>query len=106
MSALRVVNSANRVTIAAGRLEATWAGVLSSKAPSRDLARLLLIAYLNIDDVIKIIRENDDPKPVLMKIYRLSDAQAEAILQLRLRHLARLEEMKITAEYFIQEVCP
>lgn len=58
----------------------------------------LLIAYLNIDDVIKIIRENDDPKPVLMKIYRLSDAQAEAILQLRLRHLARLEEMKITTE--------
>ena len=58
----------------------------------------LLIAYLNIDDVIKIIRENDEPKPVLVKIYRLSDTQAEAILQLRLRHLARLEEMKIQTE--------
>jgi len=58
----------------------------------------LLIAYLNIDEVIKIIRENDAPKPVLVKIYRLSDTQAEAILQLRLRHLARLEEMKIQTE--------
>ncbi|HLT89743.1 MAG TPA: DNA topoisomerase IV subunit A [Woeseiaceae bacterium] len=58
----------------------------------------LLIAYLNIDEVIAIIRKEDEPKPVLMKKFRLSDAQAEAILNLRLRHLAKLEEMKIRAE--------
>ena len=54
----------------------------------------LLIAYLNIDAVIKIIREEDEPKPVLMKRFKLSDIQAEAILNLRLRNLAKLEEMK------------
>lgn len=58
----------------------------------------LLVAYLNIDKVIKIIREEDDPKPVLMKRFKLSDGQTEAILNLRLRNLARLEEMKIKAE--------
>jgi len=58
----------------------------------------LLIAYLNIDAVIKIIRTEDDPKPVLRKRFKLTDAQAEAILELRLRHLARLEEMKIKGE--------
>ena len=58
----------------------------------------LLIAYLNIDEVIAIIRENDEPKPVLMKRFKLSDIQAEAILELKLRHLARLEEMKIRGE--------
>ncbi len=58
----------------------------------------LLIAYLNVDEVIRIIRREDEPKPVLMKKFRLSDAQAEAILNLRLRHLAKLEEMKIRAE--------
>ncbi|MGH8223387.1 MAG: DNA topoisomerase IV subunit A, partial [Woeseiaceae bacterium] len=58
----------------------------------------LLIAYLNIDEVIRIIRKEDEPKPVLMKRFKLSDTQAEAILNLRLRHLARLEEMKIRAE--------
>ncbi|MDL2269730.1 DNA topoisomerase IV subunit A [Desulfosarcina sp. OttesenSCG-928-A07] len=57
-----------------------------------------LIAYLNIDEVIRIIRTEDDPKPVLMARFSLSDAQAEAILQLRLRHLAKLEEMKIRGE--------
>jgi topoisomerase IV subunit A len=67
------------------------------------LARLhilegLLIAYLNIDEVIRIIRENDEPKPVLMKRFGLTDAQAEAILELKLRHLARLEEIKIRGE--------
>src|SRR5690606_22311045 len=51
-----------------------------------------------IDEVIAIIRKEDEPKPVLMKKFRLSDAQAEAILNLRLRHLAKLEEMKIRAE--------
>jgi topoisomerase-4 subunit A len=58
----------------------------------------LLIAHLNIDKVIKIIRTNDEPKPVLMKTFKLSDIQAEAILQLRLRHLARLEHIKIETE--------
>ncbi len=58
----------------------------------------LLIAYLNIDEVIKIIRNNDEPKPVLMKRFKLSDIQAEAILELKLRHLAKLEEMKIRGE--------
>jgi topoisomerase-4 subunit A len=58
----------------------------------------LLIAYLNLDEVIRIIRREDEPKPVLMKKFRLSDLQAEAILNLRLRHLAKLEEMKIRGE--------
>ena len=58
----------------------------------------LLVAYLNIDEVIAIIRSEDEPKPVLMQKFRLSDVQAEAILNLRLRHLARLEEMKIRSE--------
>ncbi|OED42409.1 DNA topoisomerase IV subunit A [Chromatiales bacterium (ex Bugula neritina AB1)] len=58
----------------------------------------LLIAYLNIDEVIAIIRQNDEPKPVLMKRFKLSDIQAESILELKLRHLARLEEMKIRGE--------
>jgi topoisomerase-4 subunit A len=58
----------------------------------------LLVAYLNIDEVIAIIREEDKPKPVLMKRFKLSDLQAEAILNLRLRNLAKLEEMKIRGE--------
>ncbi|WP_031432929.1 DNA topoisomerase IV subunit A [Methylomarinum vadi] len=67
------------------------------------LARLhilegLLIAYLNIDEVIHIIRTEDRPKPVLMERFGLTDPQAEAILELKLRHLAKLEEMKIRGE--------
>lgn len=58
----------------------------------------LLIAYLNIDEVIHIIRNEDKPKPVLMKRFNLSDTQTEAILELKLRHLAKLEEMKIKGE--------
>jgi topoisomerase IV subunit A len=58
----------------------------------------LLIAYLNVDAVIKIIRTEEKPKPVLMKRFKLTDTQAEAILELKLRHLAKLEEMKIKAE--------
>ena len=58
----------------------------------------LLVAYLNIDEVIKIIRTEDEPKPKLMKKFKLSDIQAEAILNLRLRNLAKLEEMKIRGE--------
>jgi topoisomerase-4 subunit A len=57
-----------------------------------------LIAYLNIDEVVKIIRREDEPKPVLMKRFKLSDPQAEAILELKLRYLNRLEEMQIRGE--------
>jgi topoisomerase-4 subunit A len=58
----------------------------------------LLIAYLNIDAVIRIIRTEDEPKPVLMKRFKLTELQAEAILELKLRHLAKLEEIKIRGE--------
>ena len=67
------------------------------------LARLhilegLMIAFLNIDEVIEIIRTFDEPKAELMRRFSLSDKQAEAILELKLRHLAKLEEMKIKGE--------
>lgn len=58
----------------------------------------LLIAYLDIDTVIKIIREEDQPKPVLMQHFNIDEIQAEAILELKLRHLAKLEEMEIRRE--------
>ncbi|MHA7881171.1 MAG: DNA topoisomerase IV subunit A [Saccharospirillum sp.] len=58
----------------------------------------LLIAFLNIDEVIHIIRTEDQPKQVLMERFKLSDTQAEAILELKLRQLAKLEEMKIRGE--------
>ncbi|NNC69026.1 MAG: DNA topoisomerase IV subunit A [Gammaproteobacteria bacterium] len=58
----------------------------------------LLIAYLNIDAVIKIIRTEDDPKAKLIKKFKLSEEQAEFILNLRLRNLAKIEEIKIKAE--------
>ena len=58
----------------------------------------LLIAFLNIDEVIAIIREEEKPKPVLMERFGLSDRQAESILELKLRHLAKLEEMRIRGE--------
>ena len=57
-----------------------------------------LIAYLNVDEVIRIIRTEDEPKPVLMARFGLTDVQAEAILELKLRHLNRLEEVKIRGE--------
>src|ERR1019366_179830 len=57
-----------------------------------------LIAYLNLDKVIKIIRTQDEPKPVLMKTFKLSEVQADAILNMRLRNLRKLEEMEIRAE--------
>ncbi|HET9717621.1 MAG TPA: DNA topoisomerase IV subunit A [Pseudolabrys sp.] len=57
-----------------------------------------LVAYLNLDKVIKIIRNEDEPKPVLMRTFKLSEVQAEAILNMRLRNLRRLEEMEIRAE--------
>lgn len=58
----------------------------------------LLTAYLNLDEVIRIIRSEDEPKPVLMKRFKLTEIQAEAILETKLRHLAKLEEMKIRGE--------
>jgi len=57
-----------------------------------------LAAFLNIDEVIAIIRAEDKPKPVLMKRFDLSERQAEAVLELKLRHLAKLEEIKIRGE--------
>jgi topoisomerase-4 subunit A len=57
-----------------------------------------LTAYLNIDEVIRIIRREDEPKPVLMKRFKLSELQAEAILELKLRFLNRLQEMEIRGE--------
>jgi len=57
-----------------------------------------LVAYLNLDKVIKIIRNEDEPKPVLMKSFKLSEVQADAILNMRLRNLRKLEEMEIRSE--------
>jgi len=58
-----------------------------------------LKAYLNLDEVIRIIREEDEPKPALMKRFKLTDNQAEAILNMRLRSLRKLEEMEIRGEH-------
>jgi topoisomerase-4 subunit A len=58
----------------------------------------LMAVYLNLDEVIRIIRREDEPKPVLMKRFKLSEEQVEFILETKLRHLAKLEEMKIRAE--------
>ncbi len=58
-----------------------------------------LIAFLNVDAVIKIIRETDEPKPKLMRRFKLVEVQAEAILNLRLRSLRKLEEMQLRAEH-------
>ncbi len=57
-----------------------------------------LVAYLNLDKVIKIIRNEDEPKPVLIKAFKLSEIQADAILNMRLRNLRKLEEMQIKGE--------
>ena len=58
-----------------------------------------LIAYLNIDEVIRIVRFEDDPKAKLIARFKLTDVQADAILNLRLRSLAKLEEIEIKAEH-------
>src|SRR3984957_14179229 len=58
----------------------------------------LLVVYLNLDEVIRIIRREDEPKSVLMKHFKLTEEQTEAILETKLRHLAKLEEMKIREE--------
>ena len=57
-----------------------------------------LIAYLNIDKVIKIIRTEDEPKPALIKAFKLTEVQADAILNMRLRSLRKLEEFEITED--------
>lgn len=59
----------------------------------------LLIAYLNLDEVIAIIRESEEPKPVLMQRFGLSERQTDAILDMKLRHLAKLEEMHLRADH-------
>lgn len=58
-----------------------------------------LIVFLNIDEVIRIIRESDEPRPALMKAFKLTEVQAEAILNMRLRSLRKLEEMELRREY-------
>ncbi len=58
-----------------------------------------LVVYANLDEVIKIIRDQDEPKPVLMKRFKLSELQAEAILDMRLRRLRKLDEITIREEY-------
>ena len=81
--------------------------VLTRKTKHRlgEIARRLeilggyLIAYLNLDEVIRIIREEDEPKPSLMQRFKLTDVQAEAILNMRLRALRKLEEMEIRTEH-------
>ena len=78
--------------------------VRRSKFRLQEIARRLevlggyLVAYLNLDEVIRIIREEDEPKPALMKRFTLTDVQAEAILNMRLRALRKLEEMEIRRE--------
>jgi topoisomerase-4 subunit A len=62
------------------------------------LLEALRVAFLNLDEVIRIVRTEDEPKPVLIKRFKLSEEQADYILETRLRQLARLEEMKINAE--------
>ncbi len=79
--------------------------VRRSEFRQREIARRLevlagyLIAYLNLDEVIRIIRQEDEPKPALIKRFKLTDNQAEAILNMRLRALRKLEEMEIRREH-------
>ena len=64
-----------------------------------EILQALKIAYLNIDEVIRIIREEDDPKKELISKFKINDTQAEAILNIRLRALRKLEEEQINAEH-------
>ncbi|QMT61878.1 DNA topoisomerase IV subunit A [Legionella sp. PC997] len=90
---------AYRLTVVRRRLEYRLAKVLDRI----HVLEGLLIAYLNIDEVIAIIREHEHPKQGLMARFNLSDRQAEAILEMKLRHLAKLEEIKIRGE--LNELC-
>ena len=108
---MNVIDSAGRPRVLAlDDLLRAWVQARLLQVKQRCAARLekvlrrlhilagLLIAFLNIDEVIAIIRYQDDPKAKLMERFGLSAEQAEAILELKLRHLAKLEEMKITSE--------
>ena len=90
--------AANGSTIAAR----CWCGAPSTGWPQiehrLEVLGGFLVAYLNLDKVIKIIRNEDEPKPVLMKTFKLTDVQADAILNMRLRNLRKLEEMEIKRE--------
>ncbi|KTD72432.1 DNA topoisomerase IV subunit A [Legionella tucsonensis] len=88
-----------RLTVVRRRLEYRLAKVLDRI----HVLEGLLIAYLNIDEVIAIIREQEQPKQGLIARFNLSDRQAEAILEMKLRHLAKLEEIKIRGE--LDELC-
>lgn len=83
-----------RISVVRRRLEYRLAKVLERI----HILEGLLIAYLNIDEVIAIIRQEDHPKQALMQRFQLSELQAEAILEMKLRHLAKLEEIKIRGE--------
>ncbi|MDF3034076.1 MAG: parC [Alphaproteobacteria bacterium] len=72
---------------------------LKQIADRLDVLAGYLIAYLNIDEVIRIIREEDDPKPVMMARFKLTDTQTEAILNMRLRSLRKLQEIEIRQEH-------
>jgi topoisomerase IV subunit A len=72
---------------------------LNEIAKRLDVLGGYLIAYLNLDEVIQIIRDEDEPKPALIKRFNLTDTQAEAILNMRLRALRKLEEMEIRTEF-------
>src|SRR6202041_3601717 len=71
---------------------------LSQIEPRIEVLGGYLIAYLNLDKVIKIIRTEDEPKPALIKAFKLTEVQADAILNMRLRNLRKLEEMEIRGE--------
>lgn len=88
-----------RISVVRRRLEFRLAKVLERI----HVLEGLLIAYLNIDEVIAIIREHENPKQGLIARFNLSDRQAEAILEMKLRHLAKLEEIKIRGE--MDELC-
>ena len=72
---------------------------LDKIAHRMELLQGFIIAYLNLDRVIEIIRNEDDPKPMMMRAFGLSDIQAEAILNMRLRSLRKLEEMQLKSEF-------
>jgi topoisomerase-4 subunit A len=80
-------------------LERRSAHRLEKIAARLDILEGYLVAFLNLDKVIKIIRTEDEPKPVLIKAFKLTDTQADAILNMRLRSLRKLEEMEIRSEH-------
>ena len=67
--------------------------------PPEDGVEGLMVVFLNLDEVIRIIREEDDAKGELIRAFKLGDVQADAVLNMRLRHLRKLEEMEIRTEH-------